>query len=59
LHADELRVEVEDEIVPLVAERPGNADTELECRMRDCGLGDRAFLVGREHTDILVAMSDN
>jgi hypothetical protein len=49
LDPHEPRPQVEDEVVPLVGERLKHADSGLDRRMDDRGLGDRAFLVRREH----------
>ena len=50
LNAHELRSQVEDQVVTLVAERNVDADPAFDGRMENRRLGDRALLIRREHT---------
>jgi hypothetical protein len=60
LNTDELRPEVEYEVIPLtVVERLEDTNPQLDRLIRDGDLRDRSLLIGREHSTILVAYSDN
>jgi hypothetical protein len=43
MHPCEPPSEIEDEVVALIAERPRDADTEVESGVGDCHFGHRPF----------------
>jgi hypothetical protein len=51
-------MQVEDEVVSLVAEREEDPDAKLDRSLQDCRLRDRAFLIRCEHTPTLARASD-